>query len=142
MERESHLIEVIFQEESAQIIGACNVSAPDAVKSADHDANRDREQKRPPTEMPHRLVGGSEFAEREREREGDIAFQLNLPLHLSRTFKCGERMSARLGGKARHAASALFYGDLRWTQWMHRTIGLTSSPFEMAPMHPSTARAA
>ena len=45
LEKESHLVEIIFQEESAQIIGACNVSAPDAVKSADHDANRAREQK-------------------------------------------------------------------------------------------------
>ena len=111
-------------------------SAPDAVKSADHDANRAREQKL------RCRIGWLIRICRKGEREGDIAFQLNLPLHLSRTFKCGERMSAQLGGKARHAASALFYGDLRWTQWMHRTIGLTSSPFEMAPMHPSTARAA
>ena len=69
LERESHLIEIIFQEESAQIIRACNVSAPDAVKSADHDANhRDREQERPPTEMPHRLADPNLQNGRERGR--------------------------------------------------------------------------
>ena len=78
----------------------------------------------PRVDVSCNLQGSVTFFD-QRSPEGGTARRtfLNLPkvatLHLSRTFKCEERMGARLQpASAWRKGAALFYGDLQWTQWM------------------------